>query len=220
MNKVPVRTALLAGASGLVGKQVLQQLLASDHYSKVTALVRKPLTVKHARLTEQIIDFESLAQQRLPKVDDAFCCLGTTIKVAGSKDAFRRVDYGYVLAFAASARQAGAEQFLLVSAMGANSKSGVFYSRVKGEVEAAVSQLGYASVSIIRPSMLTGDRGEHRLGERLVLAISGPISALIPARYRPISDVAVAKAMIDAAVRAGAGIEVIESDRLQKYETR
>jgi uncharacterized protein YbjT (DUF2867 family) len=220
MSKAPVRTALLVGASGLVGKQVLQQLLANDHYGKVTVLVRKPLAIKHARLSEQVIDFESLAQQRLPKVDDAFCCLGTTIKVAGSKDAFRRVDYDYVLAFAASARQAGAAQFLLVSAMGANSKSGVFYSRVKGEIEAAISKLGYTSVSIFRPSMLTGDRGEHRLGERLILAFSRPISALIPARYRPISDVAVATAMLDTALRVRAGNEMIESDRLQKYQTR
>jgi uncharacterized protein YbjT (DUF2867 family) len=214
------RSAVLVGASGLVGKQLLLQLLASDRYAKVHVLVRKPLAIKHSHLSEQVIDFETLEKVRLPNVDEAFCCLGTTIKVAGSKDSFRRVDHDYVLAFASNARSACAQHFVMVSAMAANAQSGVFYNRVKGEVEASVSQLGYVSVSIMRPSLLAGERSEYRLGERIAQTLAGPFSGLIPARYRPVADVSVAAAMMDAAVRGKAGVEVIESDRIQRFAQR
>lgn len=210
-------TALVIGASGLIGKQLLQQLLSDPRYTKVHALVRKPLGVKHAKLIEHAIDFDTLADTDLPKVDQVFCCLGTTIKMAGSQDAFRRVDHDYVLACAKAARKAGANHFLLISALGAASHSTVFYNRVKGETEADVSALAYPSVTLLRPSMLSGDRSEFRAGERITLALTRPLSALIPAKYRPVADVTVARAMIDAATRAQPGVEIIESDQIQKF---
>ncbi len=209
-------TAVVVGASGLVGKQLLHLLLADERYSKVLVLVRKTLGIKHTRLVEQIIRFETLEQIELPQCNHAFCCLGTTIKDAGSNDAFRRVDHDYVVAFAKIARRAGARHLLLVSTMGANPQSSVFYSRVKGEVEAAVQQLGYTRVSIMRPSMLTGNRSQSRSGEKIALAVLSPVSWLIPAKYRPVSDLAVATALINASAREQPGVEVIESDQIQR----
>ena len=208
--------AVVVGASGLVGKQLLQLLLADNRYASVLVLVRSSLGIKHPRLKEQIVKFETLAQLDLPKLDHAFCCLGTTIKRAGSQEAFRKVDHDYVVAFASSARRSGARHFLLVSAMGAKSQSGVFYNRVKGEVESAVQGLDYPGVSILRPSMLTGNRAEYRSGERIALTILGPVSRLIPAKYRPVSDRAVARTLIHAATREKTGVEIIESDRIQE----
>ena len=208
--------AVVVGASGLVGKQLLQLLLADRRYSSVLVLVRGSLEIKHPRLKELLVEFDSLDQPALPKLDHAFCCLGTTIKRAGSRLAFRKVDHDYVVAFARSARRSGARHFFLVSAMGANSQSGVFYNRIKGEVETAVQALGYPGVSILRPSMLTGNRTEYRSGERIALTLLAPVSRLIPAKYRPVSDRAVASTLIHAAVHEQAGVEIIESDRIQE----
>src|SRR2546422_227594 len=131
------RTALLAGATGLVGGHVLRLLLADESYQKITVLSRRGLPVTSPKLQQRLIDFDHLADLDVPRVDDVFCCLGTTIKKAGSQEAFRKVDFGYVEALARIAARAGAKQFLLVSAIGADAKSRVFYSRVKGETEAA-----------------------------------------------------------------------------------
>src|SRR5882672_191791 len=166
------RAALVAGASGLVGGHLLQLLLADDAYARVVTLARRRLAAQHPKLEQRIVDFGTLdALSDLPRVDDVFCCLGTTIKTAGSQEAFRRVDHDYVLAVARAGQRAGAAQLLLVSALGADPASRIFYSRVKGEVEADVRRLPYQAIQIFRPSFLMGDRAQVRLAERLAVPL-------------------------------------------------
>jgi uncharacterized protein YbjT (DUF2867 family) len=156
----------------------------------------------------------------LPPVDDALCALGTTIKTAGSQAAFRAVDFDAVVAFAQRARAAGARRFAVVSALGASPKSGNFYSRVKGEMEAALSGLGFECVVIARPSLLAGDRAALgqpvRIGERLALAVTGPLGALIPKALRPIKAETVARGMLVALQQARHGVRIVESAELQE----
>jgi uncharacterized protein YbjT (DUF2867 family) len=209
------RRALIAGATGLVGARLLQALLADRAYGTVRVFARRPLAVEHPKLVVEVIDFDRLQDVRFPRVDDVFCCLGTTIAAAGSRAAFRRVDYDYPLAIARAALAAHARQFLFVSAMGADPRSKVFYSRVKGELEQAVAGLGYRSVVAFRPSLLAGDRQQHRLGERAALAVLQPLRFLVPRKYRPVAAVAVAQAMLTCASRGHAGFTVIESDAMQ-----
>ena len=210
------RRALIAGATGLVGECLLRALLADPAYGAVRAFARRPLAVEHPKLVVDVIDFERLQDVRFPRVDDVFCCLGTTIAAAGSREAFRRVDFDYPLALARAALAAHARRFLFVSAMGANPHSTVFYSRVKGELEQAVAGLGYRSVVAFRPSLLAGDRQQNRLGERAALAVLQPLRLLVPRKYRPVAATAVAQTMIDCARRCPAGFTVIESDALQE----
>ena len=131
-------TGMLVGATGLVGARVLELMLGDSVYGEVHVLVRRATGSTHQKLREHLVDFDALELAQVPHVDDVFCCLGTTIKTAGSQDAFRRVDFDYVFKVASLAREQGARQFLLVTAMGASAKSSVFYNRVKGEIEAAV----------------------------------------------------------------------------------
>jgi uncharacterized protein YbjT (DUF2867 family) len=211
------RTALIAGATGLTGQQLLKQLLADARYAEVHALVRKHAFAPHTKLIEHIIDFA--APPKLPKVDDVFCCLGTTIKVAGSKAAFRTVDFDYVMNVARAAKKSGAQRFMVMSSLGANAKSGVFYSRIKGEMEEALRPLGFAELHIFQPSFLVGDRAESRPGERFGIAAFKIISPLLfgPARkYRAIEVTDVARAMVGAAWLQKAGAHVYLSDEIQK----
>jgi len=210
------RRALIAGATGLVGARLLQALLADPAYGAVRVFVRRPLALDHPKLVVEVIDFDRLQDVRFPRVDDVFCCLGTTIAAAGSRAAFRRVDFDYPLAIARAALAAHARQFLFVSAMGANARSAVFYSRVKGELEQAVAGLGYRSVVAFRPSLLAGDRQQNRPGERVALAVLQPLRFLVPRKYRPVSAAAVAQAMLTSAKRGPAGFTVVESDALQE----
>jgi uncharacterized protein YbjT (DUF2867 family) len=215
-NKMP-RTALIAGATGLTGQQLLKQLLADARYAEVHALVRKHAFAPHTKLIEHVVDFAALP--KLPKVDDVFCCLGTTIKVAGSKAAFRTVDFDYVLNIARAAKKSGAQRFIVMSSLGANAKSGVFYSRVKGEMEEALRELDLAELHIFQPSFLVGERAESRPGERFGITALQIISPLLfgPARkYRAIEVTDVARAMISAAWLQKAGAHVYLSDEIQK----
>ena len=209
------RTALVAGATGLTGKHLLEFLLADARYASVHALVRKSALPTHPKLSEHVIDFESLP--KLPKIDDAFCCLGTTIKKAGSQASFRKVDFDYVLNFAAAAKAAGAKRFLVVSSFGANAKSGVFYNRVKGEMENALKQMNFESLHIFRPSFLLGERADARVGERLGIKVFSALAPLMigPARkVRPVEAKAVTRAMVLAASGDALGVKVIESDEI------
>jgi len=210
------RTALVAGASGLVGGHLLRRLLAEPAYEHVAALGRRSLPVTHPKLTQHVIDFDRLREAaNFPRADDVFCCLGTTIKKAGSQDAFYEVDFLYVHELARTALAYGATQFLLVSSLGANPRSRIFYSRVKGEVEEAVSRLAYRAVHIFRPSLLLGERAERRLGESVGIALSRLASPLFAGplrKYRPIAADAVAAAMVRAALGGGAGIMLHEGD--------
>lgn len=209
------RTALVAGASGLVGGHCLRLLLDDATSAQVIALVRRALPVTHPKLVQRLVDFDRLAElPDFPRVNDVFCCLGTTMKRAGSRDAFYQVDFTYVYELARLASRHGAAQFLLVSASGANPGSRIFYNRVKGEVEEAVKRVPFAGIHIFRPSLLLGDRVEHRPGERLAIALARPISfALVgPLRkYRPIEAQTVARAMVAIARAERPGINVLES---------
>ncbi len=211
------RTAIIAGATGLTGQQLLKQLLADARYTEVHALARKHALAPHAKLVEHIVDFAALP--KLPKVDDVFCCLGTTIKVAGSKAAFRTVDFDYVMNVASAAKKSGAQRFIAMSSLGADAQSRVFYSRVKGEMEEALQELGFAELHIFQPSFLVGERAESRPGERLGITAFQIISPLLlgPARkYRAIKSADVARAMISAACSQKAGAHVYLSDEIQR----
>ncbi|TRZ68750.1 MAG: NAD-dependent epimerase/dehydratase family protein [Rhodocyclaceae bacterium] len=211
------KTALVAGATGLVGSRLVELLCADPAWGRVVVLARRKHATAHPKLQALIVDFDHLTEAVLPPIDAAFCCLGTTIKRAGSEAAFRRVDHDYVLAFAERALAAGARQFLLVSALGADARSAVFYNRVKGEAEAAIGALGYASASIFRPSLLAGRRREFRFGERLTLALLRPVRALLPASIRPIEDVTVARAMLAVAHAQLPGVRIIPSGEMQRH---
>jgi uncharacterized protein YbjT (DUF2867 family) len=215
------RTALIAGATGLVGGECLTRLLNQPRYERVIAFVRRPLPASHAKLDQRVIDFDALATlPDFPRCDDVFCCLGTTMKKAkGSEEAFRQVDFVYVVNLAQRALAAGAKQFLLVSAIGAGSKSPIFYNRVKGEVEEAIARMGYPGYYVFRPSILAGDRPEHRPAERLGLAVASGVSlALVgPLRkYRPIQAETVAEAMVRVALKAQGGVNVYASDVIER----
>ena len=210
------RTALVAGASGLVGGHLLPLLLADRAYARVVALARRELPARHAKLEQRVVDFGRLdAFSDIPRVDDVFCCLGTTIKAAGSQEAFRLVDHDYVLGLARLGARAGARRFLLVSALGADPASRIFYSRVKGDVEAAVRQLPYEGIQIFRPSFLMGDRPEARIAERLGIQLARVLAPLLVGRlrrYRPIHGADVARAMVQIAKEAPRGPNVFEYD--------
>lgn len=209
---------MVAGATGLVGNHVLRLLLADSSWSRVVTIGRRPAPERHDKLEQRIVDLGALeALADLPRADDVFCCLGTTIKQAGSQDAFRRVDYDYVVGLARAGLRAGATQFLLVSAIGADPASRVFYSRVKGEAEAAVRQLPYRGVEIFRPSLLLGERAEVRLGERIAMLVAPMVSLALLGplrRFRPIHADTVARGMVQIAKEAPRGPNVFEYDAI------
>lgn len=213
------RAALIAGATGLVGSHCLRLLLADDRYERVTAFVRRGLAVSHPKLVQREIAFDLLADLgNVPRVHDVFCCLGTTMKKAGSRDAFRRVDLDYVRDLAHVANRHHAAQFLLVSSLGADPRSRVFYNRVKGEAEEAVQQVRFDAVHIFRPSLLLGHRTESRPAERLGSVVARALAPMLAGplrRYRPIGAETVARAMIATARRADPGIHVYASDRIE-----
>ena len=208
------RRVLLVGATGLVGGECLALLAADKTVASVTAPVRRVPKASSGYGPEVHfvkVDFERLeAQPALFSVDQVVCALGTTIKQAGSRVAFRRVDFDYPLAIARLAREAGARHFLLVSALGADPKSAVFYSRVKGELEQAILALDYPAVTIVRPSLLLGDRREFRLGEE----IAKRFAWATPRKYRPVAARAVAAALVAAAREDRAGRRIIESEQI------
>lgn len=212
-------TALIAGGSGLVGGFLLLELLAASEYERVIAVARRPLELEHPKLVQVTTEFAALRELKHPLAgDDAFCCLGTTIKKAGSREAFRAVDQGAVLAFAWAAQRGGAKRFFHVSSLGANTRSRNFYLRVKGETEQALQVLGFATLGVFRPSLLRGPRAEFRLGERvgeLGLAIAGPVLIGGWRKYRAIDAEVVARAMLRASFGTGSrGTLVFESDEM------
>ncbi len=217
------RTALILGASGLTGGHCLALLLKDDEYSHVSILLRKKLDVQHPKLEQHIVDFELLQYSEqsgeLLKAQDVYCCLGTTIKTAGSQDAFKRVDFDYPLNAAKIAFKNGVENFLLVSSNGAEARSKIFYSRIKGELENALKKVGFKSLCIFRPSLLIGKRSKGRTGEFFGMVIGGilrPFLIGLFKKYRPIEAEVVARAMITAAKSGFKGVHIFESDEIQK----
>ena len=213
---------LVAGANGLVGCAVVRRLVAQPWAGSVTALVRRSgaLTAGQAmpgRLRERVIDFDRLdapETQSAFAADIVICALGTTIRRAGSEAAFRRVDVEYPAALARRAFAAGAHHFLLVSALGADARSGVFYNRCKGEVEAEILAIGFLSVTVVRPSLLLGKRAEFRLGERIAQDLSRAIGWMVPRAWRPVPADSVAAALVMAARVDAPGVRVLENAAL------
>lgn len=211
----PPADALLAGATGLVGQALLRGWAGPG---TLHLLVRRPLQQTPAGCRVHVVDFGQLSA--LPTARDAYCTLGTTIEVAGSQAAFRAVDFDAVLAFARAARAAGVQRFAVVSALGADARSRNFYSRVKGEAEAALAELGFGALLIARPSLLLGDRAAlgqpDRRGERIGQALSRHLGGLIPRAWRPIEADVVARALLNALPQAGPGTTVLDSAALQR----
>lgn len=211
------RVAMVAGATGLVGREILAALLADKSVKMVHSLGRRKIDLQHPKLVQHVVDFANLAD--LPPVDDVLIALGTTIKVAGSQAAFRAVDFDAVVALARAALAQGATHLGVVSAMGASATSPVFYNRVKGEMEAAVSELAYASVSIAQPSMLAGDRAALdqplRSGERMALSVTRWLKPLIPANYQSVLARDVAAGLLRSVRTGQPGVHRVLSGALQ-----
>lgn len=207
-----MKTALIAGSTGLIGKALVQALLDSDRYGLVKALTRTPLAIAHPKLQSINVDFAKLDDYRdRLEADDVFCCLGTTMAKAKTKENFRRVDYDYVVSLAGITSSKGARQFLLVSALGADKNSGIFYNRVKGEAEEAVRDISFQAVHILRPSLLLGPRDESRPGEDAAKVMYRVFGWLIPKKYKAIDSETVARAMVQLAAREEQGVFVHES---------
>jgi len=205
---------LLVGATGLVGSEVLRLALAAPEVSAVVAPVRRSLPPQ-AKLHAPQVDFDALpGDAGWWRADAVICALGTTIKVAGSQEAFRRVDYDYPLAVARLARQHGTPAFVLNSAYGANPASGIFYNRVKGELEHALQAMGFDSLAIARPGLIGGQRQEFRLGERIALPVLGALGPLLPRAWRINPAQNIARAMLDAALRRQPGVHIISSAQM------
>jgi uncharacterized protein YbjT (DUF2867 family) len=216
-------TAVIAGATGLVGRHCLETLLADEAYERVVALVRRPLDVQHTKLETEVVEFDQLAEHPAWRCDVAFCALGTTIKTAGSQEAFRRVDFDFVRDFARWARAGGAETFVLVSSVGADPRSRNFYLRTKGEAERAVAEIGFRAVHIFRPSMLMGDRREFRLGEVVGTPVFRALSFLMVGgarKFRPVFARDVARAMVRAATTVAAGVQVHDHAEIVRLSGR
>ncbi|NWA02839.1 oxidoreductase [Pseudomonas gingeri] len=202
---------LLAGATGLTGEHLLDRLLNEPTVSRVLAPSRRPLA-EHPHLENPVGDPAVFLPQLSGRVDLAICCLGTTIKLAGSEEAFRAIDHDMVVAFGKRAREMGARHLIVVSAIDANPKSKVFYSRVKGEMEESLKAQNWPQLTIARPSLLLGERTEPRLAEQL----AGPLSKLIPGKYRGIEACQLARALWRLALEEQDGVRIVESDELRR----
>lgn len=214
------KTAIVIGATGLVGKELVQNLLKDKQYDKVKVFLRKQLLFANPRLEQEIIDFDKMKSfsDRI-NGDVVFCALGTTIKTAGSQEAFARVDYTYVLNFAEIARKNNVKQFILVSSLGVSESAGNFYLTVKRDVENALKKMHFHSLIIVRPSMLLGERNEFRFGESIGKFFMNALGFLFIGKlkkYKGIHAKVVAQAMISLSKTELEGVAVFESDRLQE----
>jgi len=216
-DSVAVGSALVAGGTGLVGGHLLRLLGEDARYHRVTSLVRRQTTAPRG-VDSQVVDFEQLEEFAPPPVSDAFCCLGTTRRAAGSAAAFRRVDFDYIVAFARLAMRAGALRFMLVSSLGASRRSPFLYPRTKGECEAAITSIGFRTVVILRPSFLLGERTDGRpietaalrAGQLIAPVLIGPLR-----RYAPVPAAAVARTLARCAAAVPEGVTIIESDGIR-----
>jgi uncharacterized protein YbjT (DUF2867 family) len=205
------KTAALIGATGLIGSHLLAFLKEDDDFKSIRVLVRRPVPFNHPKIKVLVIDFEdeSAFKAGIAGCNAMFCAVGTTNKkVKGDKAAYRKVDYDIPVNAARFCVETGCPHFLLVSSVGANSKGGNFYIRLKGEVEDMVKSISIPSVSIFRPSMLLGKRPESRPMEAVAQAISKPLSIMFPSQYKPIAAEDVAKAMVAASKQDKPGFQV------------
>lgn len=215
-----MKVALIAGATGLIGSSLLQKLIQDAAYSKIISIGRRASGLTHAKLQSIVVNFDSLDESKhLLIADDVFCCLGTTMKKAGSKDKFFKVDHDYPVALARVAHENGARQFLLVSALGADEKSSFYYNEVKGKVEKAIHAIGFESYHIFRPSLLLGPRDEKRPGEEAAKKFYRIFDFLIPSKYKGVEGSKVAEAMLFYAKEELPGKHIHPSADLQKFKS-
>lgn len=212
--------AIIIGASGLIGRELLTLLLADSHFETVKIFVRKSINIKHPKLTEVISDFNDLNSLKSEFYGDAlFCCLGSTKSKTPDLNQYRKIDHDYPLFFAEEGLKNGLQQFHLVSALGADAKSSNFYTKMKGETEEAIKRLGIPSLYIYQPSFLSGNRSEKRAMEKFVLSIMKLIDPLLVGslkKYQTISAITVAKAMINESIKNKRGIFVHKSDQIKE----
>jgi uncharacterized protein YbjT (DUF2867 family) len=215
-----VKTALIIGSTGLVGSHLLNLLLDSNDYIKVITFVKRDTGIKHQKLTQHIIDFDKPeTYKELVVGDDFFCTIGTTIKKAGNKDAFRKVDFEYPKQFAAFALQNKVKQFLIVSSLGADANSGNFYLKTKGEIQDFLKKCNFESVAVLQPSLLLGNRTEFRLGEKIGTFFMKTLSVLFLGnlkKYKAIEGKTVAKALLAIAKTNNSGFKIYESNVIQE----
>lgn len=209
---------LVAGATGLVGTSLVEQLINHPEVAKITILVRKETGASHPKVTEKVVDFDLFSEKDLPQnVDAAFCCLGTTIKKAGSKEAFKKVDFDYVLKLGVFCQRIGINQYHVISAMGANPKAKIFYNRAKGMMEQELQKLTkLRSIYVYHPSLLLGKRQEFRFGELVGKYFMTAFAFLFPLKSKAIFDWQVAKSMIHFSEKAEKGYHVIENITMHK----
>jgi uncharacterized protein YbjT (DUF2867 family) len=211
-------TALVSGASGLVGEQLLQQLLNQIQYTRVIAVARKPLPVSHAKFDQLVTDFGRLPEALHGlKADHGYCCLGTTLKTAGSKKNQYIIDHDYVVSFATACHTAGVQYFAVVSSIGANAGSSNFYLRTKGEMERDLQKIPFRGLYILQPSFLLGDRKEFRAGEKIAIPVMRALKPLMIGglkKYRGVLASAVAACMIRYFLREEKGVKIIRSDNI------
>lgn len=206
---------LIVGSTGLVGGHALAQALADARVAQVIAPTRRPLPVRHAKLENPVVDFDALpVEASWWRVDAVVCALGTTIRDAGSKVAFRRVDFDYVYDAATHARAAGARSFALNSSLGADPSAGNFYLRTKGEAETALASLGYPSLMLVRPSLIGGERERRRPMEHLSMRLLRVLAPVVPSRYRVVPAERIAQCLLNAAIAAEPGVRIVESERI------
>lgn len=212
------KTAIIVGSTGLTGNHLLRKLLSSDVYEKVICFVRNSSKISHPKLIQHIVDFDNPeSYQELMEGEDMFCCLGTTIKKAGSQEAFEKVDLHYPIQFAKAAATKGVKQFSIISSIGANPQSNNFYMRTKGKCEEGLRTLSFQSTSIFRPSLLLGNRKEFRLGEKIGEYTMRILSIFLIGKlkkYRPIKSKDVASVMFQIAQQNTVGFHVYESDEI------
>lgn len=207
------KTALIVGSTGMIGRLLTDRLLKDDFYSEIKTLVRKPSGITHPKLNEVVVDFDNLDESTI-EANHIFCTLGTTIKTAGSKANFRKVDFDYPLRTATAAKKNGATFYGIVTAMGSDANSWFFYNQVKGEIEDSLKEIGFKSLGIFQPSMLLGDRKEERTAESIGQKAMTTLDFLIPKKYKAIHGDKVAAAMQKIAKNEPQGITVLESDEM------
>lgn len=211
-----MKTALVVGATGLVGNLLTNKLLEDKNYSTIKVLVRKPIAINHPKLEQIIADFDNIDAAKIV-ADDIFCCLGTTMAKAGSKQAFYKVDFTYPYEVAKIALKNGAKQYAIVTAMGADQKSLFYYNRVKGDIETALTELKYPNLMIFRPSMILGERQEHRGGESFGKVVMGLFDFMTPKKYKGIEADKIVNCMIQKSQANLSGKHIFESDILQDF---
>lgn len=213
------KNALIAGGTGLVGTHLLDLLLESENYDRVVSLVRKPTGRSHPKLKEKLVSFNELKDLVLKThIEDVYCCLGTTMKKAGSRKKFIHVDLDYPVQLGELGINFGAKRFYVVSAMGANRKSLFFYNRVKGRMEHALMKLKYENIGIFRPSMILGERKEHRSGEEIAKKVTKFVEPLFFGplkKYKGVHAKQIAESMINYAEKEEKGVRIMESDKIR-----